>query len=140
MNPETQAKMNELLTWLMDTVKQSGEFVQAQAPDVARQMVAWGFWSGWTGATMCAVGAVAAVIFGLRAGRMAERGWRCDNSHYKTDGQEAAAAVGGILGSILCTVAFILCLIGIPTYWSTALKATVAPKLYVLEQVGQMLK
>ena len=34
MDDKTVQKANELLTWLMDTVKESGEFVKSQAPEV----------------------------------------------------------------------------------------------------------
>jgi hypothetical protein len=140
MNPETQEKMNQLLGWLMDTVKASGEFVADQAPDVARQMVAWGVWGGWITAAFCIVLAAVAGTIGFRLARLAAGGWKCDNSVYKTDGEEFAAAFGGTLGAIVCLVVVVLSTVGGITYGHDALKATVAPKLYVLEQVGSMLK
>jgi heme/copper-type cytochrome/quinol oxidase subunit 2 len=129
MNPETQAKMNELLTWLMDTVKQSGEFVQSQAPDVARQMVAWGMWSGWCGVAICLL-----VIAALMAGGVKLIRYGASD---KCEHDEGACVGAGLIACVLTTIPLFILFVGA---FPTALKATVAPKLYVLEQVGNMLK
>lgn len=134
ITPETTAKLNELLGWLMESVKGGGEFVKAQAPDVARDMVLWGAWGGWLGAVGSIIGAVVIVVCFTAALR---RIWKWA---HEPNGDEGAAIVFSVFGGIGTVIVVVLMAVAFVDCASRGLKATVSPKLYVLEQVRSMLK
>lgn len=120
------AKVNELIGWLADSVKGSGEFVKEQAPEVAQQMVAWGAFCAAMWLAICVVLALLAAFVM----------WRLDRA-YPGDAKAPDSAVVGFMVSLCVIVA---CLLGAALNGGTLAKTQIAPKLYVLERVRGMLK
>lgn len=117
-------QLEKSLASLVDAARQSGSdlatFVQQQAPDVCQQIIAWQFWFGALTAILCAI-ALLGVALGIW------RAWKTeDEGHYIP-----ATIVGLMLSLFLC--------IGLYINTARAVKAKVAPKLVLLEQISRTL-
>lgn len=132
MDDELKARLNEslpdLLTWLETSAETAADFIAREAPLVVGEMVAWAKISNSIGATIfLLVGIAVAIAAVVIWKRVAD--W--ENSYDRGFARMLSASLGA-----LCSVAslgFALELLAV------AVKATVAPRLYVLEQLKGLL-
>lgn len=127
MNDELQAKLNEsgaeLIDWLRGVAEKGGEFVAEQAPLLAEEIVAWHFWSSVFMAVVLLLGAafvfcVSAVIW-FKARRV----------FWDDYGPEPVLILPFIVVSLLLVFAASNCY--------EAVKASVAPRIVLIEYAGQ---
>lgn len=119
-------RLDELVGWLVDTAKSTETFVVAQAPDVARQIIAWGFWNAVFGLSVCALFVAAGTVMfvrGMRAGKSAE--WR-----------EGLYIMALVIGAVVALAASP----GLFIFGHDIIKITIAPKVYLIQEARQMLK
>ena len=158
MENVTQDRLNELVSWLVDTAKSTETFVLEQAPDVARQMVAWGLW-GSIAYILMGLGVVAALLGVAACGYRHHEGLKakyeaavaaCDRRARYSDTIFIDATKGEVvckpddcwcLSYILPSIAAFIILV--PTLLAnvpTIVKCTVAPKVYLIEQAAKLVK
>lgn len=117
-------RLNELVGWLADTAKSTEAFVLEQAPDVARQIVAWGLWSSVFWLSVC----VPFVMVGLWLLAKAFR-------TFKNGDPDCDAFTLIVVGVILCFP-----IVGVIDNAAQIVKIKVAPKVYLIEAAARMLK
>jgi hypothetical protein len=122
------AQLNERLVSLMDYVgsiaKDADAFARAQLPDVAREIVAWELWSGVVYGLIC-VAILAACVWAFRKAM-----WLLNNSRECYDIPMFAISV--VLG--------VFAFVGLMVNTNGIIKATVAPRLVVLDYVKGVVK
>lgn len=136
ITPEAQQKIDVLIQWIADNAVQGGDFVKDQAPDVARQIVAWGFWGGLIyGAVYLVLAVGCFVLCYLSAKKLAGWGFVMLNKSYEHDHIAMPAVLGGVIVSIVSVILGFVCASQVPASFGCAVKAAVAPKVYLLEQL-----
>lgn len=120
MQPEIENNINEALGWLQKTGGQIQDLATEQAPLYCREVVAWEFWSSTFWASLAVVMLIAAAIL-LNWGRRVfiKDPW-CDDSF--------VPIVGGMT---LAVVSLIMIGVNAPN----AIKATVAPRMVIVEHL-----
>ena len=125
MNESTEVNINEAIDWLQQTGGAIQDFAVEQAPLYCREVVAWEFWNstilGSTGLFMFIIGVVAFVKF--------IRFMKEDDLEPNARTLTAAAAMvfGLFIGLILAT-----------DHIPRAIKATVAPRLVIVEHLKNL--
>lgn len=115
----------ELAAWLLETLKEAKGFVLDQAPSFAQEIVQYGrIWHPLM--VLLALAAIAAYI----------KWWypRSRDAWINTN-NEFHAIAGGVSGVVIGAVGIIVAVDNI----SPAIKAWIAPRLYLLDQVAQFL-
>lgn len=128
MDEAQQDEVIRHLDTIMEWAQGGVDFAAAQAPAVATEIVRWGIVDGLLGATVFGVLAFGVWRYGHRA-ILLQRG-----ENPSPIAREDAAIATTILGIIVAVIAT-----GSVFCFSRALKAMVAPKLYVLEKITGML-
>lgn len=126
----TDQQVADLLQWLRTTAESSAEFVKEQAPDVARDIIAWGVWGN-------AATAGVWFIFAIVSGYMLKRAmshWRSDEFDFD-DGM----SVGSIFAGVFSAIGTLVSLGAVASFLLPAIKASVAPRLYLLEWITHRL-
>ena len=124
-------KLDELIGYLTDTLKSSGEFVKEQAPDIAQQILAYGLYERIISIVIAAlVLSVAWLILPKRLGP-----WKAEYkaSGYRDFPKHVCGKAVLTAGSVFGALSIFLNTLGI-------VKITVAPKLYLLSYLADMLK
>lgn len=116
--------LKPVLKLLLEALQSTGNFAMEQAPLVLREMIWWGtgeaiFWWAlwWT--------AAAVVYFWIRP-----------TVYYAVDADDQDRAIGDIFFRVGCSIAM-LAAAGVNAF--TLIKISVAPRLYLIEQIGQIL-
>lgn len=125
--PVMQDYARELLQWL----KEGKEFAQAQAPDIAKQIVAWGFAQA---VTWCIID----LSFLLAFFWLGRRFWSMLIDAFEHDKEIPGVplTIGYAIGGI-AAIPFLI------SFWSSVLDAVqvaVAPKVYLIEYLTQLVK
>ena len=125
MNEQTQAKLDALVQYLCDSVKDGGDFLRDQAPLVAKEIVSWTFAIGLLGTIVSLAILLVILTFGVLSLR---RGQWSDSAD-----PENKWAVGQIICGLLLAIWLAA---GMPYGMSCAhdaIKAACAPRLVVLD-------
>lgn len=132
----TSDKVNELLRYVADAVKDGGDAIKEQAPMVAREIVAYGFWSGAVG---CAIG-IAAIFVAFAAGLLIHSHVKHAKANFKPyyKGNEFdpildANSLIVIGGTMAVLVGVVFGSVEVVSSVYPIVKTTVAPRLYVLD-------
>jgi ABC-type xylose transport system permease subunit len=121
----------ELLQWLKTTAEKSSDFVQEQAPLLAREIVAWHFWSSIFLVVVFAFLWLAslALAFWIFRQRNKSHNWQSDVEPFC-----------GIAAAIVLMSTLFFFLMGCCHNGYNAVKASCAPRLIVLEKIGTLMK
>jgi len=123
METATNERLNALLDYLTDTMKSGVDFASEQAPLVAKEIIMYGAITSWAG--------VAAGIFFLLVGLLF-LAFSVKRMSDDADTGFAALMAAGVL------LFFSAIFFGSNT--GDAIKATFAPRVYVLEYVAKLVK
>ena len=133
MQPDemTQDRVNSLLAWIENVAKNTEGFIVEQSPLVVQELLAWALWSNMIGIVAVVAGMAALVYVAARVGpplhkKAADSG---DMNAEMAEALGAVAVVGSIIGAC----------VGIVFMSLTVIKVVVAPRLYILEWVGEHL-
>lgn len=126
MNDKLQNAGAEAIKQLMEWLKQGGEFVAAQAPDLARQVLAYDL----TVASICSV--LSAIVCACCA-------WIAVVCIRKIN-QSSDIEEGWTLGAVVCVFFGAGSFIAMLRYLFVVLKINIAPKLYLIERMAELLK
>jgi hypothetical protein len=114
-----EKQTDELMKYLLSTLKDTVEFSKEQAPEVARQMLELGRWEALTTAYWGIFWAVGAIVWALIILWFARK---CDD--------------GDIVGFILVPIAaFFFGIYCFVSSYSEFKKIEIAPKVYLIEKV-----
>lgn len=131
MTPELQQRLGAVLDYIGDVAKGATDFTAEQAPLVAREVVMWGVWSN----TILAVGLFLAVVPLLLLAKKSGKACKTlidENSEMCVPvGVATAILIGGAV-ACTCVAAF--------SATPKAIKASVAPRLYLVEWVKEAAK
>lgn len=124
MNEATEKNINEAINWIQATSESVQDFATEQAPLYCREVVAWELWSG----IALVSASVITLIIGLA---LLKKFWKA------TDNDEEC-----ILGSSIAFGIFILlpCIIVITHGARNSIKATVAPRVVIIEHLKDICK
>jgi hypothetical protein len=126
VTPELQAKLEASASELIDFIKAGGattiDFAKEQVPLVVEEMIRWGWWGAMLGI------AFGIVTFGLCAAcvgyiRVSLR-----------KGDEPFFSV------VIAALSFVIGAAALTTNTATAIKITVAPRLYLIDQLKEIAK
>lgn len=134
MNPEIQDRLNLITTYILDNSIKAGEFVKEQAPQVVKEIIAWGFWDGalWT-IFHALITLLFTILVVVVLKMMVLKGIRLIYNEEDEAGFGLAVPGSIIIIALVATVLYnISC---IPYTASKCIKASVAPKVYLLEQI-----
>jgi hypothetical protein len=127
MNEEMQSKIVEMLTALQSEMVSGVAFAKEQFPLVMQEMLRWGF------VKQCIEGGVALVLLSVFIIGFIKL-WRLQN---KTKDQEIKESSQIFIG-IIFFISF-LCLCILITAINTMVKIKVAPRVYLIEQVQNLI-
>ncbi len=132
MNEDLEQKLTESVGTVMQYVEQGSAFIAEQAPLVVQEILAWGFWSNLIVAVLCF--AIVPLFF-LPAYRNYRRIGEKHPGYMTLKFDESdvwfAAATGGMVAALPAVFGIVACL--------KAIKAVIAPRLYVLDQLKGLL-
>lgn len=134
MNEQLQQALAAIINKTMQGVDAGTAFLQAEIPDVIRQLLVWKLADALISAAFCAAVLVAYWLF-IRAFRKAKgsESWLWDSCFKEPSLQGVlVGAVGGV-----ASVAAVICLM---RSVSTAVQIALAPKLYLIEYVANLAK
>ena len=117
----------ELAEELLTTLQSTKEFVLEQAPDVVQQVLAWAVWSSGLG-IVAGLGLIAGSLYLFK---LAKRWYNEDKGSFKDS--EVIPFVFGLVCAVWGVTAACLNV-------ATLTKALVAPKLYLIEYLGGLVK
>ena len=125
-----ETKITEALEILIGYVKGMGEFAQAQAPLLVREMTSYAIWGG-----LLAILIVTGISIGYGYGL------RMFFKYFKDQGDDFDDHLGLIfglsVGGLFVVIGIALILFGIIP---ELIQAIIAPRLYVLGKLGELLK
>lgn len=121
-------KSDELVAFLLESLKSSKDFLAEQIPEVAKEMLAWGTAYYSVGVTCFAL---AALLFLLLAR------FCCKRLAKEEDKDKREITIGVFLVSCVAILLFMLLTI-YPT--CQLLKIRFAPRLYLMEEITAMVK
>lgn len=128
----------ELLDWLKTTAERSSEFVEREWPLLANEIVAWHFWSSVTAACL-----FAAISLSMAAiGCVLLRYWlvRPPIDRDSSIAQDTVTEGIGVGFCSLFVAAALIGFMGVSPNAYAAVKASVAPRVVVLEYVKGAVK
>ncbi len=126
METATNERLNALLDYLTDTMKSGVDFASEQAPLVAKEIAAYGAVSSWV---YVAIG-LAVVATGVAATRLIMK-W--DEQKEDFHPKHMIATFAGVVCVMVGTGI-------VASNLNDAMKATFAPRVYVLEYVAKLVK
>lgn len=127
MNDELKARLTKYLDALEAGVAKGGDFIGDQAPEVAREWLAWEFWDS---ITIAVVFLLAAILCGFAVRLVAKM---------ETPASDDAKTSLSILALGLL-VLIGLSLFMIASYGKAAVKVCVAPRVVLIEKVAEVVK
>jgi hypothetical protein len=120
MNDELKNKSVEILTQIQQAVQSGAEVAGQQIPDIAGQYVVYGMFWNWA-LVLFFAGAIGAVWFIARAGAKKFEGCKFDI----------------YMAAVFCTS---LALIPFFVYLESALLVTLAPKVWLIKEIADLIK
>lgn len=113
----------------INAVKAGGQWIAGQIPDVLHQLIMWTIFVGvaWGVAFVCAV----------TLGALATFKWS-DQSLKKTFYGQECWKMGKIISCVIWLISSSITLIGFLMYIGDALKAAIAPKLFLLQYAADV--
>lgn len=130
MNEELQKQLVSILEAATATASSAKDFVLAELPDVAKQLLLWELWQAVVYLTVLGVLPIVALVFL----------WRWANKYRKkedtsTENKEACAGVTFGVTIVIAVVSSI----ALVTNILTIVKVLVAPKLFLLEYASKLI-
>lgn len=126
----TQDRLNEALDFILQTAQDGKSFVLDQAPEVAKEIVAWEFWGSVARAAFCMAIFVIAMCVLFKAIGLVRREFG-KNVFEQCEG----LIMGGILATVVSAVVCFVSGAGVGVNGGLAIRAHVAPRLVVLDYV-----
>lgn len=115
-----QEAVGEIIEW----TKGAKDFVSEQAPELVREVLAWGFWSHAIWAIACGLGVTLFVLVAII----------CARAFSKTDNDDyVGGALVGMIGALIIGV-FLVCNV-IDMFY-----VVIAPRVYLLEYLKGLVK
>lgn len=127
MNDKVNEQLADLLAFVKAGAEKTTDFAVEQAPLVAREIVAWQFWSALVTVVMAAALLVAIWTFSLRI-------WRKATEEDKSDSDSVV-----MYWIVVLTVSLVL-VIPMLLNFPTVIKSIVAPRLVVIDYIGRLAK
>ncbi|MFN7302069.1 MAG: hypothetical protein ACK5U7_11415 [Bacteroidota bacterium] len=127
--PDAASRLDQLLDYLTETLKSGVDFAGTQIPLLARDIALYGAYSNWA---YCLV-----ILLLLLGCFLLFR--RCYHVARLPASTEDARFVHG-LGCVISTIASIVLIICFFPCLDDAVKATFAPRVYILEYVADLIK
>lgn len=133
-----ESKFDGLIEWLEHSLRDGGDFLKQEAPEVAREIVEFGFWSNLVIAIVCITtwGILMRILIPLL--RKTFRIFRERSKALKDSSDDPMiefCAMSGVGSLIVIACAILLpCIVGFAT---DCLKAKMAPRVYVLEWISK---
>jgi hypothetical protein len=127
--------MADMAQQMLDWLREGKDFMVGQAPDLARQIIAWGFAQALTGAVLETCLLVLCLWIMKRCWPIFIEGI----SQKPTDPIVVRVMAAGGVG----VVALLIILSGVPILWEdimTTVKVGVAPKVYLIEYLSTLVK
>jgi len=130
---QTTDRLNDALDFLLRSMQETKDFTMEQAPLVAKEIVAWEFWGGVSNAVIGVLLVLTSVIVIKTVYRRTAQAWSGDSD-------DMVSAVGGVIVMIVCIL--VVCGSSVQSVNGTtsAIKASVAPRLVVLDYVRGAIK
>lgn len=138
MDAELKARLTRYLDKLEAAVTNTADFAVDQAPDVVREWLAWEFWSN----AASAITAFAVITFLAWLARLLVGYINDEIKKEKMPGAKKSETAGF---AFMCFLVVSVLVVAITIAWlaptaARAVKATVAPKVVVLERVAELIK
>ncbi len=142
MNTELQTKLENSASALIDFIEKSGgaamDFTKEQVPLVIDEILRWGWWSAFVPLVAIPTGAIVSALMARRAYNEIPVH---QEGYYR--GGKSWESVPGVF-CIVCLIAtIILSVASVPSTFingGTVLKISVAPRLYLLDQLKELVK
>lgn len=119
-------QLKQYLKEFVETLKQGGEFAQEQLPLFVKEYLTWGFWE----AIVLSIVFLLFTIGGLVLGKYIYK---------KLKENDPFDEFGYVFGIVISCFASICAFIGMVTHIMTAIKITVAPRVYLIENLMNLL-
>lgn len=126
---QVQQRLASMLEFIETGMREGKAFALDQAPEVAREMIAWGIWSNTLGIVGCTFVAVVCIVW-LKVSVP-----RCVREWQEPSESSGFWAVFGIVGGIVAAILILASVIGVGNGVTSLIKASVAPRLYIIEQL-----
>jgi len=141
VNDNLQNTLNEILAALAKAAEQAGAVAQEQLPLLVQEYLRWGFVEALVTVLLLAVLFCVAVTLAVRAHRWGGKACGCGQA-FKPNGHTNYYCndPGPCIGVILLGVAAAACCVGLFNHGSTALQIWIAPRVYLLERVSEMVR
>jgi H+/Cl- antiporter ClcA len=125
MTPETESNINETINWLQQAGGTIQTFALEQAPLYCREVVAWEFWGGTI------FGGLGVIVFalGIVYSKMFFKWMKED------DGEPTLRTISTFTAAIGC---LLLGFMGIEYHIPRAIKASVSPRLVIIEHLSKL--
>ena len=123
IDEQTNARINAILDYLGDITKQGIDFASDQIPQLAREVAIYGAIRGWTGVVLCLI----AIGFAAWVAK-----W-CIKMIPKSDG-------ASVMGLTVVLFVGVYAVISLMENADNAIKATFAPRVYLVEYVADLAK
>lgn len=112
--------INEILEW----AKGAKEFVSEQAPELVREILAWGFWSSAIVAIVCAILVPVLLVLAYKLGK---------------DSLERETPLA-FFSCMVLSISCFLCTIALSMNAYQAFYVSIAPRMYLLECLRDLVK
>lgn len=121
MNEQVQQQLAGAIGEITELIKGAKEFTMSQAPALAHEIVAWGIWSN---AVEVAAWCIAMVVVGHLCAKL------------RASNDDDAKAMGVVLHGVVTILG--ITFIGFAA--NNLIKALVAPRLYIINYLGELMK
>lgn len=131
MNEELKSRLIHYLDMLEDAGKKGAEFVSDQAPETVKQFVRWEILSNsiWTVACLAGIAAVTAIYFKV-IWRYSANSLNVHEDGWFIRGIFGAFSIAGIVALSVCGM----------DHFIHAIKAYIAPNVFLIEKAAELLK
>jgi hypothetical protein len=120
------SNLNEVLDWLLQTAKSAEAFVVDQSPEVARQIIALGYWKSLMGIglglLMVLVGIILLILWWIR--------------YVNRESEYDDGPLGWLMAGIITTLSGI---VGTAINLDDYIAVRVAPKVYLIDELSRRL-
>lgn len=152
MNDQLQTALADILTKTTDVVSAGVGFLQAELPDVVRQLLVWKMAEGAMYLLFAVMG-LTAIVFAVRWAAPIIIGyskgsslyWRNTGNDVERQGKQLMEEYSGrygyaVFASIVSCIAAIFVVISLPVNAGVMLQIWLAPKLYLIEYAARLVK
>lgn len=126
-------ELNKLMIEIIDQVKNTGDFVVEQMPDVISQLLVYQYYSNLF---YLILGTVLMIISSTLFYKIKVLTEECDKNNYDHDMVGLYVLIGGLSGIVFGAI-------GVVNFFSAVdplLKLTFAPKIYLIEYASRLIK